>query len=87
MAFVEYVLVALLGSTAAAPGAAPAGPSVRTFAAEAITQPVGGAMGVSSVSNSNSTSGKKGHKGGKKGHKGGKKSKKGSSGSTTPPPK
>jgi len=84
MAFVEYVLLALLGSTVAAPGVAPGSSPVRTFAADSITQPAGGEMSSSSAANTNS--GKKGHKGGKKGHKGGKKSKKGSS-TTTPPPK
>jgi len=85
MAFVEYVLLALLGSTVAAPGVAPGSSPVRTFAADSITQPAGGEMGSSSAANTNS-GGKKGHKGGKKGHKGGKKGKK-SSGTTTPPPK
>ena len=86
MAFVEYVLLALLGSTAAGPGVAPGGSPVRTFAADSIAQPAGGEMSSSSAANTNS-GGKKGHKGGKKGHKGGKKGKKGSSGTTTPPPK
>jgi len=85
MAFLEYVLVALLGSTAAAPGVASGGSPVRTFTAESVTQPAGGDMSSAGVANTNS-SGKKRHKGGKKGHKGGKKGKK-SSGSTTPPPK
>ena len=85
MAFVEYVLLALLGSTAAVPGVAPGNSGVRTLAADSIAQPAGGEMS-SSIANTNS-SGKKGHKGGKKGHKGGKKGKKSSGGSTTPPPK
>ena len=85
MAFVEYVLLALLGSTAAAPGVAPGNSAVRTFAADSISQPAGGEMSSASAANTNS-SGKKSHKGGKKGHKGGKKGKK-SSGTTTPPPK
>jgi hypothetical protein len=87
MAFVEYVLLAFLGSTAAVPASAPGNASVRTFAEEAVAQPVGGEMGASSVANSNSKGASKGHKGGKKGHKGGKKGKKGSGGTTTPPPK
>lgn len=97
MAFVEYILLALLGSTAAAPGATPGNAGLRTFAAESVAQPAGGEMGdgtlnartsPGSVANSNSK-GKatKAHKGGKKGHKGGKKGKKGSGTTTTPPPK
>jgi hypothetical protein len=86
MAFVEYILLALLGSTAAIPGGTPSTASVRTFAADAVAQPAGGEMSASNAANTNS-SGKKGHKGGKKGHKGGKKGKKGSGGTTTPPPK
>ena len=85
MAFVEYVLLALLGSTAAVPGVAPGSSAVKTFEADSIAQPAGGEMS-SGVANTNS-SGKKSHKGGKKGHKGGKKSKKSSGGTTTPPPK
>jgi hypothetical protein len=43
MAFVEYILLALLGSTgAAAPGGTPSSPSIRTLGAEAIVQPSGG---------------------------------------------
>jgi hypothetical protein len=52
----------------------------------AFAQTGGGAPG-KTADTTQSTSGKKGHKGGKKGHKGGKKSKKGSSTPTTPPPK
>lgn len=85
MAFVEYVLLALLGSTVAGPGVAPGSSPVRTFAADSITQPAGGEISSSSAANTNS--GKKAHKGGKKGHKGGKKGKKSSGGTTTPPPK
>ena len=44
MAFVEYVLLAVLGSTgAAASGGTPSSPSTRTFDADAIAQPSGGA--------------------------------------------
>ena len=42
MAFLEYMLLALLGSASATP----AGTLARTFTAEAITQPAGGAEGV-----------------------------------------
>ena len=46
MPFVEYMLLAILGSAgAAAPGATPGGPSTRTFTADAITQPIGGTEG------------------------------------------
>jgi hypothetical protein len=46
VAFVEYILVALLGSVgAAAPGGSNSGSSVRTFDADAIAQPSGGAAG------------------------------------------
>ena len=84
MPFVEYILLAFLSSTAAAPGATSATATLRTLTADTVAQPAGGEMS-SSVANTNST-GKKGHKGGKKGHKGGRKHKKGS-GTTTPPPK
>ena len=44
MAFVEYLLLAVLGSTgAAASGGTPSSPSTRTFDADAIAQPSGGA--------------------------------------------
>lgn len=44
MAFVEYILLALLGSTAAsAPVGTPGSPAIRTLDAGAITQPSGGA--------------------------------------------
>jgi hypothetical protein len=101
MPFVEYILLALLGSTTAAAGSAPNNASLRTFAADEVTQPAGGEMtaglnarsrsipghAASSNTNSSKGTGSKAHKGGKKGHKGGKKGKKGSGGSTTPPPK
>jgi hypothetical protein len=86
MAFVEYILLALLGSTAAAPGATPSRASVRTLAADTVAQPAGGEMSSGSMANSNSKV-TKAQKGGKKGHKGGKKGKKSSGGTTTPPPK
>jgi hypothetical protein len=86
MAFVEYILLALLGSTAAAPGATPTSALVRTLTADTVTQPAGGEMSAGSMASSSSKT-RKGHKGGKKGHKGGKKGKKSSGGSTTPPPK
>ena len=47
MAFLEYMLVALLGSAgAAAPGGTPGEPSTRTFTADAVTQPSGGTEGL-----------------------------------------
>ena len=42
MAFLEYMLVGLLGTAAVSPGGAPA----RTFTAEAVTQPSGGTEGL-----------------------------------------
>jgi hypothetical protein len=46
----EYVLLALLGSAgAAAPETTPGNPAMRTIAADAITQPNGGAEGNSSL--------------------------------------
>ena len=67
MAFIEYILLALIGSTgAAAPGAAPARGPARTLDAGALSQPRGGAMGDISESvfpnkntGSKTTSGKK----------------------------
>jgi hypothetical protein len=46
MPFVEYMLLALLGSGAAIPGETPGGPSPRTFTADAVTQPSGGIEGL-----------------------------------------
>jgi hypothetical protein len=45
MAFVEYILLAVLGSTGAAASGAPSSPSIRTLDADAIAQPSGGAAG------------------------------------------
>jgi hypothetical protein len=46
MAFLEYMLLALLGSAgAAAPGGTPVVPVARTFSADAVTQPTGGTEG------------------------------------------
>ena len=42
MAFLEYMLLALLGTA----GAATPGPVTRTFTADAVTQPGGGTEGV-----------------------------------------
>lgn len=87
MAFVEYILLALLGSTVAAPDATPSNAFVRTLGADTVVQPAGGEMSSGWMANSNSKGGKKAYKVNKKGHKGGKKRKKGSGDSTTPPPK
>jgi hypothetical protein len=47
MAFLEYMLLALLGSAgAAAPGGTPGGSLTRTFTADAVTQPSGGTEGL-----------------------------------------
>jgi hypothetical protein len=47
MAFLEYMLLALLGSAGvAAPGATSGVPLTRTFTADAVTQPSGGAEGL-----------------------------------------
>jgi hypothetical protein len=43
MAFVEYILVALLGSIGAAPAGAPRSPVTRTLDSDFIAQPSGGA--------------------------------------------
>ena len=74
MAFVEYVLLVLLGSAAAVPGSAPGNSSVTTIGADSIAQPAGGAMS-SRVPNTNSSD-KKGQKRGKKHYKETKKPKK-----------
>ena len=47
MAFLEYMLVALLGTAgAAAPGGTPGSPLTRNFTADAVTQPGGGTEGL-----------------------------------------
>ena len=46
MAFLEYMLLALLGSASATPGVASGTPSTRTFTADAVTQPSGGTEGL-----------------------------------------
>ena len=89
MAFVEYVLLAILGSTPIAPGTSN-NVSPRMYDAESVSQPGGGAPSqpiYCSADKNASNSNKKtttDNKNGKKAEKGGKKS---SGGTTTPSPK
>jgi hypothetical protein len=46
MPFIEYMLVALLGSGAAIAGETSSSPSPQTFNADAVTQPSGGTEGL-----------------------------------------
>lgn len=68
MPFVEYILLAFLGSTgAAAPGVTPSSPSIPTLGADAIVQPSGGSgsfqdTGGDKSKITRSESGKKAHK-------------------------
>jgi len=82
MSFVKYVLLAILGSTPIAP-ANSGNLSPRTYDAESVSQPRGGAPSEAGSSNSNkNTSANKNVK--KPAQKSGKKS---SGGTTTPSPK
>jgi len=90
MPFVNYMLLAILGSSPVAPGTS-ANVSPRTYDAESVAQPSGGVPTEASYSRINkgaSNSNKKAttdNKNGKKPpEKGGKKS---SGGGSTPPPK
>jgi hypothetical protein len=89
MPLVEYVLLAILGSTPIAAGT-PANAALRTYDAESVAQPSGAAPTEGSSSRadkSTSNSNKKATTDNKNGKKAEKSGKKGSSGTTTPPPK
>jgi hypothetical protein len=45
MRFIEYILVAVLGSSGIAAAGTPGGPSTRTITADAVTQATGGSPG------------------------------------------
>jgi hypothetical protein len=56
MPFLEYALLALIGSAGAAtPGETPRGPSTRTLTADAITQPSGTTEGLLAQATGGST--------------------------------
>jgi len=90
MPIVEYLLLAILGSTPIAPNT-PVNVSSRTYDAESVAQPSGGAPSETSrarvdrgTSNSNKKSSSDNKNVKKPAEKGGKK---GSSSGSTPPPK
>ena len=87
MPFIEYALLAILGSTPVAPGTS-ANVSPRTYDAESVAQPSGGVPSYARTNKDASNSNKKAtndNKNGKKPtQKGGKK---GTGGGGTPPPK
>ena len=88
MPLVEYVLLAILGSTPIAPGPSNS-ISPRTYGAESVAQPSGGvpsAAHSSRLDKSTSNSNKKATTDNKNGKKPAEKSKKGSGGTTTTPP-
>jgi len=89
MPLVEYVLLAILGSTPIATGT-PANAALRTYDAESVAQPSGSApsgTNSSRADKSASNSNKKSTTDNRNGKKAEKSGKKGSSGTTTPPPK
>jgi len=89
MAFVEYVLLAILGSTPIAP-ATSGNISPRTYDAESVVQPSGSApsnASYSRVDKSASNSNKRTTTDNKNGKKPPEKGKKSSGGTTTPAPK